>query len=109
MNETLLCVRDTVPACEIGQLVLALRGRDAGRTFLIVGREDAGCVLIADGRTRRLASPKKKKPKHLRVVAVLSPDACKRLEEGELRDRMIRRILGAYASDEGEIANTVSE
>lgn len=48
-----------------GSIVLALRGRDAGRYFLVVRRE-GDFVFLVDGKTRKVAGPKKKKIKHIR-------------------------------------------
>ena len=47
------------------RFVLSLAGRDMGRVALTVGVTDDGRVLIADGRTHKIESPKKKKLKHL--------------------------------------------
>ncbi len=50
---------------DIGRVVLAKAGRDKGRHFVIVGRMDENYVLIANGKTRSIDKPKKKKIKHL--------------------------------------------
>lgn len=52
---------------EIGQVVFATAGRDAGGTFVIVAIRDGACY-IADGRRRKIESPKKKNPRHLQVT-----------------------------------------
>ncbi len=50
---------------ELGDLVLSLRGRDAGRVLYVVGvRGDD--LLLADGRVRMIELPKRKKRKHVR-------------------------------------------
>ena len=47
-----------------GSIVLSKKGRDAGRYFIVVRREGEFCYL-ADGKIRRVKSPKKKKLKHV--------------------------------------------
>ena len=49
---------------EIGRAVQSLQGRDAGRCFVILQVVDDQFVLMADGLTRKLDHPKKKKVKH---------------------------------------------
>ena len=49
---------------ESGSIVLSKRGRDAGRYFIVIRREGE-YVWIADGKVRRVKTPKKKKIKHL--------------------------------------------
>lgn len=52
---------------DVGQVVVSTAGHDMGRVFVIVGRLDDATVLIADGRTRTMDRPKKKKIRHLRA------------------------------------------
>ena len=49
----------------IGQVVKSTAGRDAGRYFVVLAQEDADYVCIADGVLRHIATPKRKKVKHL--------------------------------------------
>lgn len=51
----------------LGQLVYSIAGRDAGRPFVVIRKEEA-YAYIADGRLRPLEKPKKKKIKHLRCM-----------------------------------------
>lgn len=48
-----------------GRIVTALAGRDRGRSFVVTAAEPEGFVMLADGDTRRLSRPKKKKLKHV--------------------------------------------
>ena len=52
---------------DVGQVVLSTAGHDKGRTFVVVGQAGDSAVLIADGRTRTMDRPKKKKIRHLRA------------------------------------------
>ncbi len=49
-------------------IVLSLAGHDRGKLFLVVGAESDGRLLLCDGKNRRLADPKPKSPKHVRLV-----------------------------------------
>jgi hypothetical protein len=50
-----------------GCLARSLAGRDAGIICLILREEDEN-VFIADGRDRRVETPKKKNRKHVRLI-----------------------------------------
>ncbi len=53
---------------ERGALVVSLAGHDKGKTFVITGIENETYVLLADGKTRKVNSPKRKKVKHIKVL-----------------------------------------
>jgi len=76
-----------------GRVVQSLQGRDKGRYYIVVEPETEGYVRIADGLTHRLASPKKKKTKHLHAKPVLLELAALRPEGGKLQDSDLRRAL----------------
>ena len=49
---------------QTGSLVKAAAGKESGGYYAVIGF--SGChALIADGRKRRIDSPKRKNPKHL--------------------------------------------
>ena len=50
-----------------GEIVLSLKGHDAGGLFCVLDTRD-GFALIADGKGRKLAAPKRKRESHLRGV-----------------------------------------
>lgn len=52
---------------EIGRVVFSRSGRDSGRYYIITALVDKDYVMIADGKVRMLAKPKKKKIKHLNL------------------------------------------
>lgn len=52
---------------ETGVIAISRAGHDKGRAFVILRREGTEYVFIADGVTRRVAEPKKKKLKHLLI------------------------------------------
>lgn len=47
-----------------GSVVRAAAGRDCGGFFVVVSADDRYC-FIADGKSRKLASPKRKNIKHI--------------------------------------------
>lgn len=73
---------------QVGSLVWALAGREKGSCFVAVG-VDGGFVYLADGRHRRVGSPKKKSMKHI------SP-ADAPVYTGELTDKKLRRLIYRY-------------
>ncbi len=72
----------------IGLIVYAAAGRDKGRYFAVVGEEGTR-VLIADGKSRKLQSPKKKNIIHLRLTG-------QKAELEGMTDKKLRNILKAF-------------
>lgn len=56
----------------VGQIVISKSGRDKGRVFIIVEIIDVQYVYIADGKLRKIETPKKKKIKHLQHTKRIS-------------------------------------
>ena len=80
---------------------MALAGRDKGRLCVITGASDEeGCVLIADGRTRKVEAPKKKKLKHLKLVDWL-PEDLRRTDAAHLTNRLIREFIARAGTQPG--------
>lgn len=48
-------------------IVSSLAGHDEGKLFMVTGSQD-GRLRLCDGENRRLANPKSKSPKHVRLV-----------------------------------------
>ena len=71
----------------LGSVVLSLCGRDKGRMLVVVVIIDDSYVYVADGRLRRVESPKRKKIKHIKPVgnAVLNSE--------EFTNRCIRAFI----------------
>ena len=68
---------------EIGSICFARAGRDRGRYFAVIGMIDDQYVWIADGVTRKLGKPKRKKIKHLSLKPVVLEGIARKLEKGE--------------------------
>ena len=74
---------------QCGEVVFSAAGHDKERFYAVVEVGEDGCPLIADGKRRKLQSPKRKNPKHLRPTG-------KRVElAGIGSDRALRRALAA--------------
>ena len=69
-------------------VVKSLRGRDEG-FFVVVGVKD-GYVWIADGRRRKVETPKRKNPKHLQRTAMVFDEEQIKTNNG------LKRLLRPY-------------
>jgi ribosomal protein L14E/L6E/L27E len=74
-------------ACK-GLVVKANAGRDFGRWFIICDIDNE-FAWIADGKTRKLASPKKKNIKHLKCT-----NTC--VDTAEITDKKLRVALKQF-------------
>ena len=80
-----------------GRIVRASAGRDKGGLLCVVGVDREGRLLLADGKRRRLARPKAKKPRHVELLPEFEHPAIQKLKQGEaLSDRELRRALAAF-------------
>ncbi len=79
-----------------GEIVLSLKGHDAGQLFCVVNAQD-GFVWIVDGKGRKLAAPKRKREKHLQGVGASAHPAVLGLQRGEsVTARSILQALAAF-------------
>ncbi len=85
-----------------GWIVRAEAGRDRGGLFCVTGVEqEGGFLLLADGKRRRAAKPKRKKLGHVQCITgpqdALSPAVTQKLKQGQpVSDRELRRALCAF-------------
>lgn len=78
---------------QIGQVVRSKRGRDKGKFFVVIGREN-GYVLLADGKMRKVEAPKRKNSKHIQVTGYCLPmTAATGADTEVLSNNEIRRSL----------------
>lgn len=83
-------------------VVISLNGRDEGKRFLIIGTED-DYSLLADGKSRKVETPKRKKNKHLRYEGNAGGPMAAKLASGDkVTNNEIRRALAQYTADRGE-------
>ena len=79
-------------------IVIPLFGRDKGRYFFVLDRDDT-YALICDGKLRRVEKPKRKKLKHMRFEARHDCRAAVKLRSGgKVTNSEIRRSLAEYVS-----------
>ena len=79
---------------EIGSVVWASAGRDKHKFYAVV-RFEQGEVFIADGKRRKLATPKRKNIAHLRLTKTV-------LEASSLTtDKQLRQALCPFNEEPG--------
>ena len=76
-----------------GRVVLSTQGRDEGRYFIVLEVIDENFVCMADGLTRKIDHPKKKKVKHLRPKPIVVNVDGATLPNKHLQDSDLRRYL----------------
>ena len=81
-----------------GTVVRAKAGRDDKRLFVVTQICSDGYVMISDGKTRKLASPKKKNIKHLSFTSAV-------IDLNEITDKKLKMILGneSFPGNESEV------
>lgn len=75
----------------VGRVVISSAGHDGGRRMVVTGA-DGGFVFVADGKERKLDSPKKKNIKHVRTTS----DS---IELEGMTDKRLRQTLRALSRD----------
>ena len=88
----------------VGQFVLSTAGRDKGRIHVICGEADGEYFLIADGKTRKIDKPKRKKKKHCKLIGYkdqgLEEDMIRnQATDGQIEKAIRRYSLGLNATD----------
>lgn len=76
---------------QIGTIVKAISGRDAGGYFVITALALPD-VYIANGKSRPLSRPKRKNTKHLRLTNA-------RIVLDEITDKKLRTVLREFAQN----------
>ena len=75
-----------------GSVVRAEAGRDGGKFFAVVDADEKYC-LIADGKSRKLATPKRKNIKHIRITDSM-------INLNDITDKKLRNMLKQFGSAE---------
>lgn len=89
-----------------GWIVRATAGRDKDGIFCVVGMDqEQNRLLLADGKRRKAAKPKAKKPGHVEVLTDhrhgYDNPAIEKLKQGQaLTDKELRRALAAFRAKE---------
>ncbi len=79
-----------------GQVVLVKAGREKGLFMLVCEVVDENYVLLTDGHTRKIISPKKKKIKHLLKTNTILTDIACEIRSGTITDKRIRNALSEF-------------
>jgi len=80
-------------------IVISTAGRDRGKWFYVVDTEGA-FVLIADGKSRKIEVPKRKKLKHVRRVTRTDSHTARKLLRGEVvLNSELRRDLASICHE----------
>ena len=88
----------------ISDVVMSTAGRDQGKLFYVVGT-DPVFLLLANGKDRKLETPKRKKRKHIQKVLRSETRVAEKLRHGDkVLNSELRRDL-AYFSREMQSNN----
>ena len=80
-------------------IVKSIAGRDQGKLFFVMDTEGE-YLLLADGKSRRLESPKRKKRKHAVFQAHCDCRAAEKIRSGEkVTNSELRRTLAQFGGD----------
>ena len=81
---------------DISDVVISLNGRDKGRYFIVVGKDD-NYSFLADGKRRKLEKPKRKKNKHVKLDGAVNERFAVKLKSGEkISNKEVRKVLAEY-------------
>lgn len=93
----------TTPA--VGGVCQSTQGRDKNRYYLIVGVIGDGTIFVSDGNFKKLAEPKRKNLKHVRLLPESVESIALKLAEGnKVYDSEIYSALKIFnnAAESGE-------
>ena len=80
-------------------IVKSTAGRDQGKFFFVLGVEE-DFLLLADGKTRRLERPKRKKRKHVVFQARVACRTTEKIRSGDrLSNSELRKTLAQLGGD----------
>ena len=83
--------------CSAGWIVRSAVGRDRGKLLCVLG-EEGEFLLLADGRRRRVESPKRKRRKHVELVEEGSGPAADKIRSSEkITNSELRKALAAVS------------
>ena len=88
-----------------GHLIEATAGREKGK-LLYVMETDGEYLLLADGKSRRVEAPKRKKRKHVRFIADTNDRVAGKIRNNEkVTNSELRKSIASY----GEADNSDQE
>ena len=82
-------------------LVLATAGREKGKLFFVVDVQNE-YLLLADGKSRRLEVPKRKKCRHVQRAGAAPEELAAKLRSSEIiTNSELRKALAVYRGEYG--------
>jgi len=83
-----------------GDIVRSEKGRDQGKPLFVL-EVDGAYLILADGKSRRVEHPKRKKEKHCKFLARLTDCRVSEKIRGDERvnNSEIRRAIAAFTAD----------
>ena len=80
-------------------IVKSIAGRDEGKYFFVLAVEE-NFLLLADGKTRKLEAPKRKKRKHTEFVANGNCRVAEKIRsEEKVTNSELRRALATFGEN----------
>ena len=80
-------------------IVRSVAGRDQGKLFVVLAVEGE-YLLLADGKSRKVESPKRKKRRHVLFVASDESRLSEKIKsEEKITNSELRRTLAAYREE----------
>ena len=79
-------------------IVRSVAGRDQGKLFIVLAVEGE-YLLLADGKSRKVESPKRKKRRHVLFVADENRLSEKIRGEARITNSELRKTLAAYREE----------
>ena len=82
-------------------IVCSTAGRDEGSHFFVI-KVEGDFVHVADGKGRKLEKPKRKKHRHVRLVASSESRTANKIKSGErVTNSELRRALAEFLAESG--------
>ncbi|MXQ54638.1 KOW domain-containing RNA-binding protein [Shimazuella alba] len=89
-------LKEAASRIHLGQIIIVLSGRDAGKNAVVV-RLDDSCVWLADGRERKFAKPKRKNRRHIQPTRFIADEIAYVIEStGNVDDAKLVFALNQY-------------
>lgn len=83
-------------------LVVSKAGRDQGQLFYVIDADEQ-YVYLADGKSRRLEKPKRKKRKHIEQIPRTESRIAKKIRNGEkVLNSELRKELASFGQKQSQ-------
>ena len=83
-------------------LIVSKAGRDKGQLFFVIDT-DAQYVYLADGKSRKLEKPKRKKRKHVQQVPRTESRIAEKIRNGEkVLNSELRKELASFGQKQSQ-------